>query len=675
MQLLEMKRVLVSELEILGSDKLWGRERKEPYRVVYEDGEEIDQTWIEIAISSVIWPLLRHYNIKITSTFAINRFLKGGEYTTGTHSNFLGFVLFAIAESFDDVDMDYLCFKIVECRDMLYNHSINVSGDAVMSLDFLDVIGIITDPVVSRINRDVQETKESCNAALSAVSMAMECEDRLRINSLVRMARTGVVKKSQLLQCVAPRATVTEIDSTDFPNSIPRGYAMGLRRIDWSLMESASARKSIYFAHNDLRNTEYRARRLQLLQMNVRRLHPGDCGSTKYLDITVGEKDMSSLVGSYYLNEETGRLEAIRKNMTHLIGRRIKKRYALGCFHADESGVCATCFGELSRAVFGENNLGHMCTVTLTEKMSQAVLSTKHLDGATSIELITIPEQYRRFLRSSKDGVSYYVNQQLRGRVKIRVPMKSVFNISDVFEVEDVGQIVATRISEFKIIGFEVDTGRVQEATDIIVGQGHKAASLSEQFLGYLREKKKMGEVPYEIDDGVYVFDITDFDKSLPIFTLPMRNYNMADYAREISGLIETSQKNLTSRGKFVTPENLLMELYETVSAKLTISMSVLEVIVLGACIRDPKKYDYRIPRGDSERSLATLNNLMAYRSFGPPLSYQGHAALLMDPMSYLISNRPDHPIDYMFMPQEIYEYRKKAARNGRLKGSGSNIS
>jgi hypothetical protein len=544
-----------------------------------------------------------------------------------------------------------------------------------MSLDFLDIIGILTDPVVSRINRDVEETKESCNRAVSAISMALEQENNLRSNSLVRMARTGVVKKNQLLQCVAPRSSVTEIDEEDFPNAITRGYAMGLRRIDWSLMESASARKAILLAHSDLRNTEYRARRLQILEMSVRRLHPGDCGSTKYLDFLVSEKDLPFLAGSYYLNEETQKLEAIRKNMTHLIGKRIKKRYAVGCCHHDESGVCATCFGELSMAVFPESNLGHMCTVTLTEKMSQAVLSTKHLDGTTSIELISIPEQYRRFLRSSKDGVSYYVNQQLRGRVKIRIPAKCVRNIADIFEIDDLSQIVPGRISEFKLIGFEVDTGRVQESTDILVGQGHKSASLSDHFLSYLRDKKKTGEVPYEIDNGVYVFDITDFDKSQAIFTLPMRSYNMADYAHEIGVLIESSQKNLERRGQFITPENLLMELYETVSAKLTISMSVLEVIVLGACVRNPKNYDYRIPRGNTERGLATLNNLMAYRSFSTPLSYQGHATTLMDPMSYLITNRPDHPMDHMFMPQEIYEYRKKITKSGRLKGSGSNLS
>ena len=647
--------------------------RRDPVDVIFEDQEIVNMTWVEIAVSSLFWEFASEFKVLITSRFSLNAHMKNGIYTSDTHSKFFSFVLFYLIDEIPNRNVDYLCHKVVEIRDRLYNYSVMHTGTDVMSMDIIDIIGILLNPVIAHVNKGIVNTRDSIDNAIRVVSNALENEPGLQNNSLVRMMKSKIIKKNQLMQCITARGYLTDMNSFEFPTGIVRGYAMGIRTIVSSLQESRSAAKSAMFAQRDLQNTEYSSRKLQLLDQNVARLHHCDCGSKHYLQFTVKPDNLPTLLGKYYVVEEESTeenhvIKPIRDTDTHLIGKTIRLRSTIKCQHEDPSGVCAVCFGELGWAVFPETNLGHMCTVTLTEKVSQSVLSVKHLDGSTSVQLIVVPEQYKKYLRSSRDGVSYYLSPQLKGKVYLQLSgratanSRQITNINDIFTVNDIGQINPRRITEFRSIAMKVETtvGKsgtvITETVEIPIGYGHRPGSFSLALLSYFRDYYKIsGQLPYTIDsDDIYVFDITGFPASDQLFILPLRNHNMADYSKEISSIIESSQAELEKRDKYVSPEALLLELYELVNSKLTVNLSVLEGIMYGAMIRSAENYDYRLPKPHTDRGLGVMSKLIAYRSFSAALSYQNHLDNLRDPVNFLIDDRMDHPMDSIFMPKEV---------------------
>jgi len=45
---------------------------------------------------------------------------------------------------------------------------------------------------------------------------------------------------------------------------------------------------------------------------------------------------------------------------------------------------------------------------------------------------------------------------------------------------------------------------------------------------------------------------------------------------------------------------------------------------------------------------------IMSNRSVTQLMAYEGHKEAFANPMSYMLDNRPDHPLDALLMPQEV---------------------
>jgi hypothetical protein len=68
-----------------------------------------------------------------------------------------------------------------------------------------------------------------------------------------------------------------------------------------------------------------------------------DCGTKKYFELLVTDKNKSNLIGRYYLNEKTKKLEEItEENVSKLIGKKIKLRSPIYC---KSEKFCKTCIG------------------------------------------------------------------------------------------------------------------------------------------------------------------------------------------------------------------------------------------------------------------------------------------------------------------------------------------
>lgn len=104
-----------------------------------------------------------------------------------------------------------------------------------------------------------------------------------------------------------------------------------------------------------------------------------DCGTTKYYDITVKNKDHLKLLNHrWYFSERHQQEMQVDINDLELIGKTLKTRSPITC-KCPNYKICKKCFGaKLPESV----NLGSLVGAALSEGIIQSVLRTHHFGGA-----------------------------------------------------------------------------------------------------------------------------------------------------------------------------------------------------------------------------------------------------------------------------------------------------
>jgi hypothetical protein len=393
-------------------------------------------------------------------------------------------------------------------------------------------------------------------------------------------------------------------------------------------------------------------------------IHPGDCGSTHYIDFPVRGKeidpdtkeviypgDLQNLVGKWYLDQESGNLKLIKSTSTDLIGKTIKIRDLFGCRHADKHGACATCVGDLSLYFYVSSIAGHQATVTLIKDISQKVLSTKHHDGSATIGGIVVDPQYRPYIRlADNDDSSYCINKDLKGTLKLVIRKQDAANLIDIREVDDVKLLNIYRTSHISKIVLQISNEDVIDSISMDVSFNRREASLTYYALSMIKSSNN-----WDVDKrGNYIIDISDWDRDEPILVMPMVQYNMADFGTDVAKLLESTVSDSAMRDKAIDPYELLFQFYELVSVKQPTNIAVLEIIMMGILIESAENNRYHMPKPNTERGVGVMVEIMQNRSMAAAMAFQGHTSLLLNPASFLVTDRPDHPYDALLMPNEV---------------------
>lgn len=384
-------------------------------------------------------------------------------------------------------------------------------------------------------------------------------QDRFRQNNISILLRSGSIKAQQLYQCMGPRGSLTDMDSSIFKHPIDTGFFHGLKDIYHVLIESRTAALALNNQSGPLKFTEYLSRRVQLIGMELARLHHGDCGSKHHLEIQVrGERqgsvmsDLRLLEGMNYLDEETGTYRPVRLKDTHLIGKRIKVRTVLGCKHKDPNGVCSTCFGEASRNIARYRNLGHYCVIAFTQIITQMVLSTKHHISSATASTVQLFDNALNYLRAIQDGLGISIRPDILGKyksIKLVLPEVVFEGLSDIREVEDTNILSPRRTSHVNRILLRITDKKnntVDEVLDVVSirDEGY----LSADMLKHMKEKG------WTVDhDGNIEIDITEYDPEHSVIEITPKQFDMFAYSRGIEKILKSSVKDIKRRNTEVT--------------------------------------------------------------------------------------------------------------------------
>ncbi|SAK59736.1 hypothetical protein AWB81_01887 [Caballeronia arationis] len=672
-----MRRISARTLLGMSTEYLWTALHGD-FICVFDDGE-IQTNHREVLYSSYAWDLLRDYpQTPIRTKHHVRAVLGDKRLGSNTHLDLIASVVWDVYDVYvggyaEDgtcvpradatVTLDMLAKRTYEITNEMYNELSYRLEEYVVSLDITDFIDVLDHPKIIEAKKPLfsvpldKVTDKMLEDSYQAVGAVIKGGVELKKNPLALAARAGTVKFDQLLQCVSARGRVTEIDSNVFELPILRSYTEGYRNFRDSLVESRSAAKSLIFSKAPLQQAEYFSRRLQLMSMNVQHLHKGDCGSTKYVKWPMRKSDLGRLAGKFYLDEKENKLKIIRKKDDHLIGKTVRLRSVMRCAHPDPVGVCSTCFGELANSVPDFTNIGHMCCMLLTEKSSQSVLSVKHLDSSASIEAIVLRDADKLYLKVGTDDNSYLMADRLKDLpVKLVIAAESAPNLNDVNEIDDPDNLNIARFSELEYVGLLVGEYGKAEGVDILTAVSGRKASMTHSLLHHIR---RVGW-DLDTDTGNYVIDMRDWDWSLPILALPLKHFNMSDHSRDIAKMLESSVKMMQDRDKNVRPDDALIELYDLVNSKLDVNLTVLDVVLYEAMIVSAEDGDYSLPKPWTDEGLGVMSLSMLSRSLSATMAFEDHREAITDPISFISTNRMDHPFDVALCPREVFEHLER---------------
>lgn len=635
----------------------WGEGALEKFNLVFDDGVVTTNVG-RTAFSRYHWELLQQFpEVPVLKSYHFTAGMPSVDTSLDLFSNIVKQIHTTYKNQFN---YEELWRKVYQQVNALYNSGIVEMEAFQIGGTALDLLRVYKHPDVWAANSTVKPNKTSIKTTQDTIAKVIMTAPELDDNHYVRLARSKAVKLDQFCQIIGPRGWMTELTSEMFKHPITRGYFQGIISLHDSLIESRSAAKSLYFNKKPLRDVEYFNRKMQLLVSVVHTLVYEDCGTSGYLETRVDANLFKGLEGMNFFDEEQQLWRPIYlEERSKIVGKTLKVRAAMFCRYRGSGTVCSTCFGEISWSIPYKTNLGHVSATEMCQEGSQLVLSVKHYDGSAVAMDVNISDYEKQFIVQGSDtgllqlnsSLQRYQNVTLMLEAKPKGVAEGASGISDIRRVEDLENVSAHRLTSFTEASLELedeDGDKVYET--VTVSSGPRLGSLTLEFLRYALDGR------YVIgDDNYYHVDMSDWDYSQDVFTIPLRHMNTLDYMSEIEAFLRSSSDNkkskMISKGKrlvdYTSAQEALLDLYEMTSQRLSVNVTHLSVILL-SFMRGVD--DYRLPEYDAPARFETYNKLLENRSHGQLMFYEGQPKALMDVNSYLRDNRPQGLLDPLLM-------------------------
>ncbi len=628
--------------------------------VKYDDGVSVYMSNGEIILTrfllEVIRVLPKDVILPISSQFTVLNYYTNDIYTSDTMNSFWSdlykhMVNFYIREHGRSKYMAKMFKKIIVNHNEVYNDIVYKVLEYVTDIDIRDFLEVQNDERLLESIYQCMEAKtvDTINHAYDVMDDVLR-DKKYNKNKIAEGYIAGVYNPNQIKQMLGPRGFVTEINSQLFKIPVTSSFVLGMKDLYELIIESRSGAKALYISTIAVEKSEYFAREWQLVTSIVDMLEDGDCGSTDYVhwkvrtaDEAGGKSDLVNMIGKWYFDDKEQKLKVIEKGDNHLEGQTIKLRASHKCKLARKNSVCEKCFGDLSYGVFPHSNLGHITSTTTSGRITQNMLSTKHLSSSAKGGAVKASEIAKQFF-TVKNGNNYHfrssVNLQGRSKYRILIDQEEGFGIKDLNKNINPKKINPGRVSKIKSFYLEVENDKGEiNIFEIKVKSSNIYGVLSKHFIAYLIN------YGYTLDDYErIVVDMKDWDKQYPVLYTPEMEFNFLELSKEIKSMFKYMQE----------PEDMdamVQKLFDTANSKLNINIALLEVIVYAFSCADVDNRDFRLGRGSSTAKACKIEDNIVNRSLGAAYGWERVVHIILNPYSYYGMNAIDHPLDVYIDP------------------------
>ena len=638
------------------------------FTLVFDDGE-LNTTRRRTHVTSFFWEYHKVFpKTPLKMAHHLEVVLKGRPYNSSSHTALIEAIcrdVYAQYEN-DEPEINAITSKIAyRTSNNMMDEMMAPLAPYVTPLDVLDAISLARHPRILEATQNTVPDDRSIVKTYDIIRDVFENDVSVRQNGLVLAYRAATVNREQVLQSIT-RGKPTEANGKIFDIPIMTGYLNGLSKIYDFASDSRSAPKAQASAEAPLQESEYMARRLQFLVSVVERIKGNDCGTTKLVDWFVDKEvrddnnrlqtpgGISSMAGKIIEDPDTKQLIELTGEEKHLNGRYVRMRSVLTCQNPNPHTVCRTCFGGLWRNYYNHANLGHLCCVTITEKITQNTLGTKHLVASGEGAPIRLTSFTSKFFRLLKNKTVYHLNPILK-KLGLRIILNrdEAMNLIDVMKMEDISDLKVNETTRLTSVKF-IYRDKGADISDIVpVEQSNREAFLTMDMVHYIR---KHGWTVDETNN--FQIDLKDWDFEDPIFAIPQMEISYSQHGAEVGRMIESNMNSIDERQRPDSPLSTLQELSSLVNSKLDIPLACLEVIIYASMI--PSRNNHAMARNWEKAVLGVARNTIYSRSLSCAYAFQGHADFMLDPKSFFPHFRPDNNMDVFFSPEKVIEDHKR---------------
>lgn len=557
------------------------------------------------------------------------------------------------------IDVDDACYQQYRIIDDVDSFVRRKLGRYVVSFNIKDYHDVIDSEELREVTDPIDKkdyiTAGDISEIYKAIGNIVTRNPRFTNTAIGMAVKSKSIKINQFYKCVGPNGFVTDVDSHIFRYPVRSSFARGLNRLVDMSIESRTSAMSLYYQADAMRESEYLTRRLQAACAVVMRVHHGvDCGSKDYLPFAVPEQaNLVDLLGKWYFDPETETEKLIVDKKIDIRGKIIQLRSPLTCKIKDRGGVCEKCYGALAQSLMIGDNIGQMAATNLQEKVSQSVLSTKHLVASANVDIFAFGEGESKFLTTKQGSSVIYLNENLIGKkVELTIDHKEAGRLQDIMFVKDLRDISPLRLTRLSAVGISVIEGD-SIVNDVVIGTStiNRNAFLTTEALMYI---KKHG---WKINGkGNYVIDLSEWVADTPLMDMPRLQFSMPAYMLALRDFLVNGAK-VNSRGEIIhenyhtclaaapTTAAGLSVFYDLVQSKLRVNLVHLEIIVLAMCVEDRVNGDYRLPLDKSKGQLANFNDIMYNRDLSLAIAYEAQfKEVFANIDTFTVEHRQPHP-------------------------------
>lgn len=665
-QVVEIRELLkLSPQELLNGLKTNLHVQFEDNVVEYLDYREI----IMIRYLLQLFDSVKEYYIPITSKYILNRYYIEGIYTGKSLTKWVEVAMIDIIEIVvKPLDNRAILSKVHqqlwEVTNSIYNEVIfeKLKYCGTLSIEDLLEVQMDTNLLEAMKQVNIEQTPQSVNKTYEVLDNIIRHKPEIRNNQIVKGYLSESMNPNQVKQLLASRGYVTEINNRIFKYPVASSFTLGLQTLYDIAVDSRSAAKALFVSHEAIKQSEYFARVLQLVTMEVSKIVEEDCGTTDYMDFYVrtqeennGKSDINNLIGLRFINPETGEEEVLTKEHKDLVeGKFIKLRTALSCKTKNPNHICKRCFGELSYSIPVNTNIGHYCSTEITEKISQSILSTKHLTSSATSGTIHLDDIAATMFTVKNNN--YYIKSSLdrkKTRYLISISQDQAFGIKSIVYDNSFSNINPARLSRISNISVIVQNDNKEHIYPIPISYSNRYGIFTHEFLQYIVQNG------YTLDQQFnYIIDLKNWKASMPIIHMPEIEYDFLSLIKEFRSKFNSPKTN--DFGVYdSSPEVVLQECFELINNKLNINMAILAVIIYGFTVKDPENGNYSLGRFAEKPTMAKLDVIMKNRSLGASYGWERLKDIIFSPRSFDSHNAVAHPMDVIIKPQEVLMHNK----------------
>lgn len=639
-----MRKITARELLSTSLVDIWNLP-KQDYNVIYDDGESHVVKQRYLIFDRYVWELfLYHPQTPLIHFCSCDAVIGEGFFNADTHIRLFERVFKHLVEV-NRLDTfkkkEHLLKAVYSTIDLIQNDLLTHASADLFTIHAMDFINVVNDKKMVEVRENMPPTPEGVEQAYRQIRQYVS--GHKGGNRMVDAYRAKAINDNQSNQCIGPRGFGTGLDRTVYRMPVRNGFIRGMGSLYELMVESCTAAKSLNANSINIQQSEYTSRRIQLLTMVVNGVAEGDCGSAEYMPMVVTEQNIDALKGKHYALPEGG-LGTIRTEDKSLYSKTVMLRSVLHCKHHDPSKVCMTCLGETAGNFPASSNLGYTLTAHLMEKITQAILSTKHLTHSVRKSFIKLEGLATKYFYSNENGDLFFRPDIDLTGLSLVLPNAKVGKLVDVLSMSHTN-IGLSKIGELETVYIKNLKPKNPVSETLNISYKDRSSVLTRYLLEYIKGCERESDAR-----GNFIVPLDKIDKTKPIFNNPLKEANILNFVNRISSMIETNKDKITDP---VEKAELLLNL---TLENFKCNFFVLEVLVYATTTFNAMNDNYRLGRGSVTPYTEGNVKLFRNRDFAALAAFEDQMTELRSfPVSAFSNHgKQEHPMNVFFMPQSV---------------------